>query len=375
MQEEKLDITVQPHSYRAHTPIRRGRLELLCGGSDLNSQFINAIGRIAVKRIPTYAFAKELIHIERIDQTTGYRDSIPFNHDMMRERLKNTPCMNLDPEISYLHDKYWKDVDYLSPDRPKHENEKLVEAYVDEKNTNDDGEILHVTTNHMKVYVDNELTSIYDRDYPLLLISLKPREAFKCSLKAVVGIGINDASWDACSNYCFDQETIPDMTILKLESASRFDEYVLVQRSLEYFRIRANLLKDEIRRLYGLEKQKTNKFIMTIRSEDHTMGEPINYEIQSHPNIVSSSVSKPDHLVREIRLCVVAISQETLLDSVCESIDRLVRKIDRFEKEFGKIAKPLAKPLAEPLVKPFDNPLDQLPAMEPKKPKRDKKKN
>ena len=252
MQEEKLDITVQPHSYRAHTPIRRGRLELLCGGSDLNSQFINAIGRIAVKRIPTYAFAKELIHIERIDQTTGYRDSIPFNHDMMRERLKNTPCMNLDPEISYLHDKYWNDVDYLSPDRPKHENEKLVEAYVDEKNTSDDGEILHVTTNHMKVYVDNVLTSIYDRDYPLLLVSLKPREAFKCSLKAVIGIGINDASWDACSNYCFDQETIPDMTILKLESASRFDEYVLVQRSLEYFRIRANLLKDEIRRLYGI---------------------------------------------------------------------------------------------------------------------------
>jgi DNA-directed RNA polymerase subunit L len=335
-----LDIKVELHKFRPFDFLRRGRLQIVCSGKDCNDQFINTIGRIAVKRIPIYAYAKSLIKIERINPETGYHDSVPFNHDMIRDRLKNTPIFGLDPGISFLHEKFWKDVDYLSPDREIHEKEKRVEVYIDSKNTANEEEkeaIMHVTTNDIKIYVDNELTKLYDEKYPHLIISLKPKEGIKCSMKAVFGVGLNDTCWDACSNFWYDQETIPDKTIVSFESSYSPNEFVLVERSLEYFRLRTKMLKDEIHRLYLLEKNPTNKFQIKIVDEDHTMGEPIAYELQSHPKILKASNSKPDHLVREIVIEVVSYKKEELLDAILESMDNLLTKIDKFELEFKKI--------------------------------------
>lgn len=338
-----LKMNVSLHNYRPHDDIKRGRLQILCSGEDCNDQFINAIGRIAVKRVPAYAYAKDLIKIERINPDSGYHDSVPFNHDMMRDRIKNTPVMNIDPGIPFLHERFWKGVDYRSTDREIHENEKRVEVHIDAKNTAAEGDtesIIHVTTNDAKVYVDDELTSLYSKEYPLLIISLKPKEAFKCSMRAVLGLGITDTCWDACSNFCYDQETIPGKTILKLEAASQFNEFILVDRALEYFRMRTRLLKDEINRMYLLEKNPTERFQIMIKDEDHTMGEAINYEIQSHPDVVKASVSKPDHLIRQIVLEVVAFKKNKLLDAIMESMDNLVVKIDRFDQLFQKLERP-----------------------------------
>jgi DNA-directed RNA polymerase subunit L len=337
-------MEVELHNYRPADDIKRGIIEIVCG-EYWNDQFLNAIGRIAVKRIPMYAFAKELIKIERINPESGYHDSVPFNHDMMRDRLKNTPVMNIDPGLSFLHEKYWKDVDYRNTSRLIHENEKRIEMYIDAKNTAAEGDtesIIHVTTNDMKIYVNDELTSLYSKEYPLLIISLKPKEAFKCSLRAVLGLGITDTCWDACSNFCYDQETIPNKTIIKLQSASQFNEFVLIKRSLDYFRIRTKLLKDEIHRMFLLEKNPTNRFQIEIKDEDHTIGEPINYEIQSHPDIITSAVAKPDHLVRTIMLNVVIRQdkKDKLLDAIMDSIDNLIKKIDKFEQSFDKIPGP-----------------------------------
>lgn len=334
------DIEVSLHHYKPFNHIQRGRLQLLLSGKDCNNQFINALGRIAVKRIPSYAFPPELIKIEKIKPESGYHDSIPFNYDMMRKRIKNTPIVGVDPGFAFLHEKYWKNVDYLSPDREVHEQEKRIEAFIDAKNTADEGndeQILDVTTNDMKIYIDNELTEIYSKEYPFLIISLKPKEAFKCSMRAVLGLGINESSWDACSRYWFDQETIPDKTIFSCESSSRFDEFTLISRTLEYFRIRTNQLKDDIQRLYLLEEEKTNDFHITIVDEDHTMGEPINYELQSHPDIISSSISKPDHLVRNIVIKITVDKPDKMLSAIMESIDNLIKKIDIFEEKFNKI--------------------------------------
>jgi DNA-directed RNA polymerase subunit L len=333
--------SVTLYNYRPHDEIFRGKIELVCDSEEYNDQFLNAIGRIAVTRIPMYAYAEELIKIERINPESGYHDSVPFNHDMMRLRLKNTPVMNIDPGISFLHERHWKKVDFRSVDREIHEAEKRIEVFIDAKNTSSDEadteSILHVTTNDIKVYVDDVLTKIYSTEYPLLIISLKPKEAFKCSMRAVLGVGIREACWQACSNFCYDQESIPGKTIIKLQSASQFDEFVLIDRSLEYFRMRTKLLKDEIHRMYLLEENPSEHFEIKINDEDHTLGEPINYEIQSHPEIRKSSITKPDSLVRQIIIDVVAFKKNKLLDALMESLDNLISKINTFEKSFQKI--------------------------------------
>ena len=335
-----LDMNVTLYEYRPHDDIKRGRLQLLCSGDDCNDQFLNAIGRIAVKRIPAYAYAKDLIKIEKINSESGYHDSIPFNHDMMRDRLKNTPVMNIDPGFAFLHERYYKGVDYRDVNREVHENEKRVEVYIDAKNTAAEGDsesIIHVTTNDAKIYVNDELTTLYSKEYPLLIISLKPKEAFKCSMRAVLGLGITDTCWDACSNFCYDQETVPEKTILKLEAASQFNEFVLVDRVLEYFKLRTILFKDEIQRMYLMEKDPGERFQIVLKNEDHTMAEAMNYEIQSHPDIINSSASKPNLLIRQMVLNVVAFDKKKLLNAIMESMDNLVIKIDRFGELFQNI--------------------------------------
>lgn len=334
------DINVKLHEYIPANDIKYGRLSLVCDGKDCNNQLINAIGRTAVTRLPTYAFAKSLIEISKIPSETGYHDSIPFNHDMMRDRLYNIPIFNVDPEIAILHEKYWKNVDYKDKNRLIHEKEKRIEAYIDAKNTaseEDEESIKHVTTNDMKIFIDGVLSDLYSKEYPLLIISLKPKEAFKCSMKAVLGTGGTHTCWDACVNFCYDQETIPDKTIVSFRAKKQFDEFELVRRSLEYLKFRTNILKDEINRKYLEYPNKTDRFQIEIENEDHTMGEIINYELQSHPDVMKSSITKQNHLIDNIVFDIFVFDKNKMLNAILESFDNLTKKLEKFEKEFNKI--------------------------------------
>lgn len=335
----KLDLNVSLRSHRSHDDIKRGLLQLNCSGDDCNIQFINAIGRIAVERLATYAYVDKLIKIKRINPETGYRDSVPFNHDMMRLRLMNTPVMNIDPGFAILHERFWKDVDYRDPNRPVHELEKQIEVYIDARNSadiDDTESILHVTTNDIKMHVDGELVNTYSKTHPLLLISLRPKEAFECSMKAVLGVGVNHTCWDACSNFYFDRETEPDTIIATFQGSSQFDEFTLVLRALEYFRDRTRRIKDEVQKQYLTQKEKNKRFIIELKNESHTMAEPINYEIQSHPNIIKSSSIKPNLLINEMIIDVYGQNENTLLSALMDSFDNLIIKIDKFESEFKK---------------------------------------
>lgn len=337
-----LDIKISLHSYVKHDDIKRGRLQIVCSGRDYTRQLMNSIGRIAVTRVPMYAYAKELIDIEEIKPETGYHRSAAFNNDMMRLRLSNTPVMNVDPEISFLHERYWKNIDYADEKREKHKNEKNIEVMIDAKNSNDDsleneGDVLHITTNDINVYIDGKKQKIYSESYPLLIISLRPKEAFKCSMKAVLGVGINNTCWDACSNFCFDEETLDGKTIVSFQAASQMDEYTLVLRALDYFKIRTDMLKDEIHRMYLQQQKPGKRFQIVLQNEDHTMGEVINYELQSHPDIRSSGCAKKDFLIRDILIDVTAFSESKLLNAINESMDNLLKKIETFKKQFIKL--------------------------------------
>jgi len=54
---------------------------------------------------------------------------------------------------------------------------------------------------------------------------------------------------------------------------------------------------------------------------------------------MKSSNSRPDLLVREIIIDVVAFKQDKLINAILESFDNLVLKIEKFEKLFDKIKK------------------------------------
>ena len=136
--KSKTDIKVELYDFIPHGKFQRGCMRLLFSGKDANTQFINSLGRIMMDRIPTYAFARELIKVERIEPESGYRDSIAVNHDMITLALSNIPVSNVDPGIHYLPEKYWKGVDYLDSSREVHELEKVIEVNIDVRNTSDE---------------------------------------------------------------------------------------------------------------------------------------------------------------------------------------------------------------------------------------------
>jgi len=336
-----VDINIELKSYKPHDAIRRGKMELVFSGKDMYEQLLNSLGRIIVKRIPTYAFPSELINIERILPESGYIDSVPFNHDYMKLRLSLFPPMNIDCGLSSLHEKYWSGVDYLDKDRNKHEAEKNIEAFIDAKN--DSNEIIHVTTNEMMVYVDgeemNRAGKIYSTEYPLLIITLRPNEKFRCSMKAVLGVGLRHSIWDSGSNFWMDQETLEKekKIIFCYHSSSRMNEIELMKRGLSYYREKTLSYKNEINRMFLLEKDPSDRFVIILKNEDHTFGEVINYEIQSHPDIMHSGCKKTDHLINEIIIDCKAFDKTKLLNAILESIDNLVTKIDHINRAFERL--------------------------------------
>jgi len=336
MSSAELDINIKLKSFEPYNGIKRGKLHLELSGKDCNLEFVNALGKIAMKRIPNYAYAKELIQIQKINPETGFHDSVPFNYDMIRNRIKNTPVAGVDPGIAYLHERYWQNVLYLDAKREKHEVEKSIEANINIENTTDD--IIHITTNDMKIYVNNELQQIYNTEYPFLIISLKPQEAFKCSMKAVLGVGLNDPCWNSAGNYWYDQ-TNDNKIDFFVEGNLCFDEYKLISRAIEYYKLRTKLLKDEINRQYLLEKTKKEHFEVKIINEDHTFGQIINYELQHHKNIKISSLKKPSLLVREIILEIIVSpdNKNSMINYIMESFDNLLKKIDVFENKYNKL--------------------------------------
>ena len=337
----KLDITVALYDYIPHGKFQRGRMRLVFGGKDSNTQFINSIGRIMMDRVPTYAFARELIKVERIDPESGYRDSVAVNHDMITLGLKNIPVRNVDPGFHYLHERYWKGVDYLDDARETHEDEKRVELNIDVRNTADEMDIealLPVTTNDMSIYIDDEESDLYDPDFPFLLLKLKPKEQIRLSARAVLGVGLRNACWQAASNFAMDDETFEDegKTIFMFK-AIQFDEYTLMERALAYFADRTDLITTMMEKMYLTEEAKTGTFVAMIDGEDYTIGTPLAYEIQSHPDVLMASCAMPDYLVDQLKIEIVTDDPNRMVDIIQESAANLQAKIKAVQDQFAKI--------------------------------------
>ena len=338
---DALDLKVELYDYIPHGKFQAGKMRLKFSGADANTQFANAIGRIMMDRLPTYAFARELINVTRIDPASGYRDSVALNHDMITLMMKDIPVSKIDPGISYLHERFWKDVDYLSEDRQIHENEKRIELHLDIRNESDEGteDLLPVTTNEMQIYVEDELVELHDREFPYVLMHLKPKEQVKLGAKAVLGIGLRDACWGAACNYSIDTETEEGATLLMFRSASQYDEYVLMERALEYFKERIDLVANMMHKSYLQEEDKTTEFVAMIEGEDHTIGVPLGYELQSHPDVIAASGTMPDNLEQRVRIMIVTDNPDRMVDIIKESAQNLIDKIEVVQKQFDSIRK------------------------------------
>lgn len=320
-----LDIKIKELENRKFNGLHSSYLKLKFEGSDFNIKIMNMIRRSCTNNVPVYAYAIELINI--IENT-----SVAFNNDMMRLDLSLLPIFNIDPEIYKLDEEYWYNVNYTDKERKKHHMEKNIEFYVNYHNNSQD--IVRVTTNDSQVYIDGKQIEMYDKKYPILLIELKPNQTFKCHMKGVLGSAerrFDGALWKSCKRAFYEEiknkeEKSYEFTVY---GNNQFSEYELLNRTCQFLINKLENLKKMIKDKDDkgeFPNEKTIRFI--FENEDHTIGEPINYELQDNENIIFSGFAKADHLIKT-GVITASCAKDKPVKQMLESIDVVINKVHK----------------------------------------------
>ena len=335
---EKPDIKIIQLVKKEFNAYESSQLILELNGKSANAAVVNSLRRLCILYVPTYAFCKELIEIEE-------NKSI-FDNDYMKLRLSQLTMPNIKNEISYLPDKFWREIDYADPDRQKlPEDNKILEIYVNIENKNKD--LLNVTTDHAKFYENGQELEVFKNMSPLLLIQLRPNENFICRCVAALGIGKRNDIWAAAGN-CYLEE-IGDIGQdnrykLTIESQGQMDEYEILYKACKIMKKKIEELKFYISDKYSDSSiTKENSLIVRFENEDHTIGNIINEYLQRSDKIAFSGLSRPDLLVDEVIIKIQSINPNPVqpllevLDFINELFENIQKQIQKLGNKFIQI--------------------------------------
>jgi DNA-directed RNA polymerase subunit L len=322
------DIKIKQKEMHKSNGLDSHYLKLELEGDDMNIKIVNMLRRACSNNIPVYAYALELINIIQ-------NSSIAFNNDMMKLDLSLLPIYNVDPEIYDLEEEYWYNVNYADKERKIHHNEQIVEFYL--KHDNNSADIVRVTTNDAQVYIDGKQVEMYDKKYPILIIELKENQSFQCHMKGVLGVADrrdDGALWKACKRSMYEEISGDDgkkkyeLTVVGNE---QFSEYELLIRTCKFLILKLKKIKKmTIDKVIKKEINPENTIKFVLENEDHTIGEPINFELQDHKDIVFSGFAKPDHLIKTGTITASCIgTKESPINAFINSIDILINKINK----------------------------------------------
>jgi DNA-directed RNA polymerase subunit L len=327
----KYDISIDEIKKVPWDGLQYSELTLRFKGGDVNTTLLNALRRILIDNIPTYAFPPEKIQIKKDNNTSK------FNNDFMRLRLSQLSIPNIKSDIYYLPSKYWEGIDY-SKDYEKHPQEKQIEIYINSTNTSD--VLSRVTTSDIQYYEDGILVrDKYNKEYPIVLIELCPGEKFKCHMVSALGVAEKNiregtAIWSGVTNTYYDETK--DGINLTIESQGQCDEYELMWKACKYMQSKMDELKNTL-----LEKQKdarVKKVELLLDNETYTIGGILTDILQNRSDVAFAGVTKPNHLIKSI---LIKIEYKDELDApytpIYESIQHISDMMNHIEKIIYKI--------------------------------------
>ena len=332
---DKIDIDVKEVHYNKKSGIKSSELCLRFTGKDCNFKILSTLRRVTQNNIPTYAFNFQNIDIQENTCTA-------FNNDYMKLRLSQLPIYNVSPELSFLHPRYWKNINFADTTREKYSEEKNIKIYINSHNNSN--EIKPVTTKDIKVYINDEQVEMYDPNAPILIILLRPNDTFKCMATSSLAVGEMHTTYCACSNawdtYENDDkdngETVFKEGHLFMKSRGGQSEYSILNKSCDYLIKKFSDIKLEVdRKVKSKEIDSTaNDLVLVLDDEDHTIGEIINYELQDLA--LFSAVSKPDHNIRSVTLKIETDGKKKPCELIEEACDILTQKIKKIQSLIKK---------------------------------------
>lgn len=330
LKNNKFDINIKLLEEKQSDGLGASWLKLLFSGKDFNIKILNALRRASRNDVPSYAFAIESINIEA-------NNSIAFNNDYMEGRLVHVPVFGVDTDVFYLHEKYWQNVNYSDIKREKHVDEKLIEAHINVHNNS--ASIKNVTSHDIKLYIENESVnpSPYQLIDPMLIIKLRPNETFKVYMKASLGVGDRHISWGLARNAFYDElinKNGDKEYEFQIEGNWQSNEYKILVKTCKYLiRKLMNTKKDLERKIQSNDITHNSIIHFDMKGEDHTIGEILNYEFQSHKDIIFSGVMKPNLLVKSMLIKVISVDNiKSPIKAMLECFDSLVNKLSQIGK-------------------------------------------
>jgi DNA-directed RNA polymerase subunit L len=317
------DIKIEKLHYNKKKNHVSSDLGLKFIGKDCNIKILSTLRRTCANYVPTHAFNAVNIVIEQ-------NTCVAFNNDYMRLRLSQIPIFNLESKLSFLHNKYWKGINYADATREKHPDEKNIKIYINSYNNSN--EIKAVTTKDVKCYNDDQQIELFDPSAPILIVLLRPNDSFKAMMTSSLGIGEAHTIYCACSNAwaTYDEdikdngERIFKSGELFLKSRGEQTEPKILKHALEFLIKKYDDFKQDIeKKIKSKELNDGKNLFLTIDDEDFTFTEPLNFELQDHKNIIFSGSSKPDTQIKSMVLKIETDGKKSsgeIIIEVCENV-------------------------------------------------------
>ena len=305
--------------------IYKSKLKLLFSGKNVNYSLVNTFRRLSLDCIPTYAFITPSITIEKNTSIT--------NSDNMKLRLSQITIPNIDTNIVYLDDIYWK-VDYADPNRPKHPDDKIqIEFYVTTENKTN--EIMNVTTNDARVFIDGNQVDKFDPNDPCLIVQLKPKQEFKCRCVGVLGVGKRNNIWAGAAN-CYYDEKNQNEYLFTIKSQGQTGEYEILYKSCLILKQKLENLESKLKKEYDTPEVRNLKaVIIKIESEDFTLGNMLVDVLQDSDQVTHASLSKKHHLIEVIQIKIITVESNPIAP-MFDAINRVKDVMTFCEKIFRK---------------------------------------
>lgn len=326
----KIDIKIKELHKQPFKDLQASQLILQFKGKTVYPSVTNTLRRMSLNDVPTYAFCKSSILIEE--------NTSIFDNDYMEERLEQLTIPKINVSAILVDDKYWREVDYSDIEREKHSDDTFnIEMVINQRNNTSD--IFNLTTQDAQFFQDGvDISNRFSKEYPLLLIKLRPGEIFKCTAKAVLGKGIRNNIWAAAATSYHDYNDKNDIK-LTIESQGQLDEYDILHRCCQVMIEKLSSTKEKLQEKYANSNIKNQSFLLiNFDREDHSFGEVLNEFLQENNGVAFSGLSRPDLLKNEIVIKMKSIKNDPLkpLFETMEYVTKIYNEIDDQLKILGK---------------------------------------
>lgn len=343
MSKSKTDAKIKILNYIPTKGYQESEMQILFQGKSIDNSVVNALRRVSLEEIPTYAFHPDTFKVT-------YNDTVR-NNDML---FKTYFCQFCIPDLKHnviiLPRKYWDGVDYKNPKRERHSSDKKdIEIVVNVHNDTTENMFVH-THEHMKYYEDGELVvNKIKKEQSELIAELRPNETIRFSAKAVVGVNLikgNGIFAAARSAYFerLDNEGNKDLEEDKVDykftvhSLGQLSELEIMKRSCQILVKKLDDLKTNVNDKVKKLVDTSIRLNLNVENESHTLGNLLQSRLQEHPKVIGASYTKRDLLVPEIQLHIETDTKKDdpvkILGQVIDDLKNLFENLhDQFKKQ------------------------------------------